>query len=224
MALDIHVMPLWRFWAGQYTTAMERLAERTGSTMSRIGNPKALYDEREARQLAKAVRLWIEQKTGTTDAWEDDGDIAFSEQFQFEAVHAVRAYAAHTEISDEPFDLTGEFHHSRALRRVLAGVPTDFPHLIHHEDNAGFYVPADFARPLKLMGKPPTIGSSVRLMIELANLRRGLGDFPDYTARQSGEQDDEPQVGLAWVKHGIAFLYHVCWTSVQARLPVTFDG
>lgn len=30
MALDIHVMPLWKFWAGEYTTAAERFAEQNG--------------------------------------------------------------------------------------------------------------------------------------------------------------------------------------------------
>jgi len=217
-------MPIWRFWAGEYTTAIERFSESTGMPLSRVGRPKALYDELESRQLAKGVRVWIEQRTGITNAWDDDGDIAFSEQFQFEAIHAVRAYAAHTESSDTPFDIIGDFHESRALRRVIAGVPTEFPHLIHHEDNQGFYVPIDFERPLKLMGSPPTVGSAVQLMIELANLRTGIGDFPDYIQRQNGQQDDEPHPGMAWVKHGIAFLYHVCWTSVQTRLPIVFDG
>jgi hypothetical protein len=158
-------------------------------------------------------------------AWADDGEIAFSEQFQFEAIHAIRAYAAHTEMSpNTPFEITADFHASPAVRRILAGVPTDFPHLIHHEDNQGFYVPLDFEHPMLLMEQPPTIGSSVRLMIELAALRRGLGDFPDFAARQQGAKDQEQHAGLAWVKHGIAFLYHACWTSVQTRLPIIFDG
>ena len=224
MSLDIHVMPLWKFWAGEYTTATERFAESIGTPMSRIGLPKALYGEGEARRLAKGVRLWIEQQTDAGQAWEDDGEIAFSEQFQFEAIHAVRAYAAHIESSQEPFALTADYHRSPAVRRVLAGVPTSFPHLIHHEDNQGFYVPVELERPLKLMGQPPTIGSSVQLMIELATLQRGLGGFPDFAARQQGEQDSEAHSGLAWVKHGISFLYHACWISVQSRLPIIFDG
>jgi hypothetical protein len=224
MSLDIHVMPIWRFWAGEYSTAAERFAASTGTPISRIGQPKALYQSDQAKQLAKGVRRWIEQQTGQSEAWSDDGDIVFSEQFQFDAIHAVRAYAAHTESSEEPFTLTEEFQSSAAVRRVWAGVPTDFPHLILHEDNAGFYVPVDFELPMKLMGQPPTIGSSVQLMIELAALRRRLGDFPDYAARQQGAIDDEPHPGLAWVKHGVAFLYQACWLSVQSRLPIVIDG
>ena len=225
MSLDIHVMPLGKFWAGEYTTAAERFAERTGTSLTRVGNPKALYRRNEAQQLARGVRLWIEQQTGVEDAWDDEGEVMFSEQFQFDAIHAVRAYAVHSENSTEPFELAADFHCLPALRRVVAGVPTDFPHLIHHEDNQGFYVPVDFELPLKLMGRPPTIGSSIRLMIELATLRQGLGDFPDYVSRQQGEDGAlEPHPGLAWVKYGIAFLYQVCWISVQSRLPIVFDG
>jgi hypothetical protein len=225
MALDLHVMPLWKFWAGEYTTATERFAASTGVPMSRVGRPKALYDPHEAQHLAKGVRLWIERQTGVSQAWEDDGDIAFSEQFQLDAIHAVRAYAAHTDMSpDGPFEIITDFHRSPAVRRILAGVPTEFPHLVFHEDNQGFYVPVDFEYPMKLMGKAPTVGSSVQLMIELATLRRGLGDFPDFAARQQGEQGQEPHPGVALVKHGLAFLYHVCWTSVQTRLPIIFDG
>ncbi len=224
MSLDIHVMPIWRFWAGEYSTATERLAEQTGAPFTRTGQPKALYNTGEAQQLAKDVRRWIELKTGLSEAWSDDGDIVFSKQFQFDAIHAVRAYAAHMESSEEPFTLTENFHSSPAVRRVWAGVPTDFPHLIRHEDNAGFYVPANFESPLKLMGQPPIIGSSVQLMIELASLRRRLGDFPDYGARQQGEVDDEHHPGLALVKYGVAFLYQACWLSVQSRLPIVIDG
>jgi hypothetical protein len=224
MGLDIHVMPIWRFWAGEYTTAAERFAEQTGAAISRVGQSKALYPPDESRQLAIGARRWVEQRIGQSEAWNDDGDIVFSEQFQFEAIHAVRAYAAHTECSEEPFAMTDDFHTSPAVRRILAGVPTDFPHLIRHEDNAGFYVPADFESPVKLMGQPPTIGSSVRLMIELAALRRRLGNFPDYSARLQGAINEEPHPGLAWVKHGVAFLYQACWLSVQSKLPIVIDG
>ena len=222
MALDIHVMPLWKFWAGEYTTAMERFAERTGTPMSRIGRQKALYPPQEARDLARGLRLWVEQETGTENAWEDDGAIVFSEQFQFEGIHAVRAYAAHREDSQEPFEITEGFERYPALRKRMAGVPTEFPHLIHHEDNQGLYVPVDFELPL--MGGPFSIGSSVQLMMDLAKLRRNLGAFPDYEEWRVGSPMDEPHPGIAWVKHGIAFLYQACWRSVQSRVPIIFDG
>ncbi|MGC3991844.1 MAG: hypothetical protein QM796_19550 [Chthoniobacteraceae bacterium] len=217
-------MPLGKFWAGEYTTATERLAAAQGIPYTR-SSPKAIAHRNEAYKAAKAVRQWMEQGSFLTEtAWEDDGEIVFSEQFRFEAIHAVRAYATHQERSEEVFHMTTNFRESPFLKRAYTGANTDFPHLIHHEDNTGFYVPVDFPHPKKLMGQPPTIGSSLKLMMELAVLRRKLGALPTYDEWQAGTPIEAENPSLEWVKYGVIFLYHVCWLSVQHRLPIIIDG
>jgi hypothetical protein len=226
MSLDIHVMPLGKFWAGEYTTKTERFAIESGIIDKYHRNtPKAIAPKAEAYKLAKGVRLWMEQGSFLTEqAWEDEGEIVFSEQFHFDGIHAVRAFAAHQERSEEEFAISEKFSQAPALRRVHQGAHTEFPHLIHHEDNTGFYVPMDFPHPKKLMGEPPTIGSSVQLMMELAALRRKLGNLPTYEEWQNGAKIEAENPGMEWVKYGIVFLYHVCWLSVQHRLPIIIDG
>lgn len=224
MSLDIHVMPLGAFWAGEYSTAAERLAERMGGPeVTRIGRAKELYPADEARRLALGVRRWVEQRTLSAEAWKDEGEIAFTEQFQFPALLAVRAFAAHCEMGKGPFELTENFEESDLLERARNLGTADFSHLIEH-DGEGIYAPTNFKRPLTLVGDGMKIGSTVQLMLELAALRRELGDFPDWTQMRDGMEIVEEHPGLAWVKHGVAFLYAAGWASLQSRLPVIFDG
>lgn len=224
MALDIFVMPFWKYLAGEYTTATERFAETSGTPYSRMGNPKAQASEEEARRFGRNVRIWMERRFLTQDAWDDDGETVFSEQFSFSAIHAVRAYAAHQQWSTGLFELQSGFQDSPLLRKIYGGIPTDFPHLIHHEDNQGFYVPLDFKHPTKLMGESPMIGSSMQLMFELAALRASLGEFPTYEEWVNGSKISAEHPGEELVKYGILFLYRACWLSVQHRLPIIFDG
>jgi len=224
MSLDIHVMPLGKFWAGEYTTGAERFATAQGIPYTR-SSPKGIAPRDQAYKAAKNVRQWMEQGSFLTEpAWEDDGEIVFSEQFRFEALHAVKAYAAHQERSDEVFNATTDFTEAPFIKRVYAGAQTDFPHLIHHEDNTGFYVPLDFPHPKKLMGQPPTVGSSIKLMMELASLRRKLGPLPTYEEWQAGTPIEAENPSLEWVKYGVLFLYQACWLSVQHQLPIIIDG
>lgn len=215
-------MPLGKFWAGEYTTAAERFAEQQGAAFSRLGNPKAVAPQAEAYKMAKGARIWMERKFLTQDAWDDDGEIAFSEQFRVEAFQATRAYAAHFQWpADEPFTMESDFDAAPQLQRIRAGVPTDFPHLVHQQD---IYVPLDFKHPTKLMGQPPTIGSSVRLLSELAKLRPSLNPVPSYDEWKAGTAIEAENTGLHWVKYGVLFLYQACWLSLQHCLPVIIDG
>lgn len=60
---------------------------------------------------------------------------------------------------------------------------TDFPHLIHHPDDSGFYVPFALPAPFVIQGVPRgydekisiTFGSSVALLDELDRLNGALG-------------------------------------------------
>jgi hypothetical protein len=224
MSLDIHVMPFSAFLAGEYTTAAERLAAQLGVPLTRTGNPKAQFPPQEARQVAGNVRRWLEQRTLNVEAWADEGEIAFSEQFTFEAWHAVREFAAHCEFGSGEFEMAEGFGGSPLLRRALSVGTVQFAHLLEHDDNSGLYAPIDFKRPLRLPGNELRVGSTTKLLFELAALRERLGEFPDWAGLKSGERIDDPHPGRSQVKYGIAFLYAAAWTSLQTRLPVIFDG
>src|SRR5688500_1459538 len=116
MSLDVFVMPLSRYLAGDFTTATERFAREQGIPYSRLGGGKPGLPIDEARQFVRSRRSQLSAQLGPEIRWRDEGDTVFAEQFDFDAWHALRAYAANVTrpVSDFAFDV--ESHQHPALR------------------------------------------------------------------------------------------------------------
>lgn len=115
------------------------------------------------------------------------------------------------------------FH--RSFVRTCEKRKTSFPHLIHHGDNTGCWIPVDFRRPVVLSySRYEVVGSSVRLLEELGRVGRVLGlkrDWAQLKGETSVAAEDDP---LSWVKYGWAVLHACARLSVAHQVPVILDG
>lgn len=95
---------------------------------------------------------------------------------------------------------------------------TDYPHLIHHPDDSGFYVPFALPAPFVIQGVPPgydekvsiTFGSSVGLLDELDRLNQALalpgdlGEVGEEAFATLADQHRWPTAAQVW---GVLRLY-----------------
>jgi hypothetical protein len=103
--------------------------------------------------------------------------------------------------------------------RVPAGF--QFNHLINHDDQNGFYVPADFMQSFVI--EETSIGSAVALLAELEALEPVLeGRFPDQLAasRSAGAGEAPELTGPVAVWHA---LRRFCHSAIELDLPFHFD-
>jgi hypothetical protein len=98
------------------------------------------------------------------------------------------------------------------LRQIYGGADTDFPHLMRHSDNRGFWVPADFPEPIE-SNEPKwwRIGSVPRLNAELERIGGLIEGLPPGDDRRQLESGYE-------VFHGATA------KAVALQLPVIIDG
>jgi hypothetical protein len=213
MGLDIFVMPMSRYLAGEFQTPAEKLGA------VRAGSPKPSADLEKAKQTVSRIQQDLTQATGALVSWPDDGEIVLESQFFRESWHLLRAYAAHLDyprragllrrklrfvIDDSPEQHPG-------IGRIWDGARSRFRHMVIHTDCDGFWLPCDFARPISLdpdTGRVLT-GSSVRLLEEL-----------DIVGRPLLSEDESFHL----IKHAWKLLLDAAQLSVKHRLPVVFDG
>lgn len=155
MGLDLFVMPLWRYLSGQFEGPVEALLGA-----HRVGEAKPDDSETAARGRAVGIRKGLEERLGKKLDWPDEGTVALSLQYTYPALQALRAFAAY---QDHPFPRnpgsglplpfaiseTSPEEHPSLLCVYNLEAPTRYPHLIEHSDASGFYLPCDFASPLR---------------------------------------------------------------------------
>jgi hypothetical protein len=128
MALDVHVMPLWRFKAGDFTSPIEknlgikptvisledveddpppppppwylRLLAKLGVIVFEDSEPELTAEEKAtaARERVDELKIQLSELTGTPIDWTDAGEIHYSKQF-FHPV-TLRAFAAWCNLRD----------------------------------------------------------------------------------------------------------------------------
>lgn len=229
MALDLFVMPLSRYLCGDYTTATERLAEKTGTRYARIGAEKAKMSLAEANEMVESIKGMLRKQLGPEIRWNDAGDTVFAEQFSLDNWHALRAFAANVTQPVPGFIFDSGSSQHPGLTKIWSGTRSPYLHLIRHHDNQGYYLPTNFDQPfiLPLFDAPddlqPRAGSSLALLRELNDLGRRIGMSKDLG--EAGWTDqfaaDDP---LESVKYGWAFMRNVAKISVARKLPIIFDG
>lgn len=229
MALDLLVMPLHRYLAGDFKTSTEQFVESLGDSSKYVrvgGKPNVPPDE--AREFVRVMRLRLRDALGEDIRWRDEGETLLCRQLHRDAWHALRAFAADQQAPVRGFVYGEDSCDHPNLAPIYGGNPSAFAHLIRHGDVNGMYLPCDFDRPFAMPlfgGEPvtPLIGSSLRLLKELNVLGARLGLRVDEG--QAGWTDqferDDP---LELPKSGWIVLRHAVRMSVAHKLPLIFDG
>jgi len=157
VGLDLFVMPLWRYLAGQFEGPVEAFLGA-----KRIGEPKPDDPELQARGRVNRLRMDLSERLGKPLDWSDEGAVAVSVQFTYPALQALRAFAAY---QDHPFpreegsarplpfevSKSSPEEHPSLVCVYNLQASTQYPHLIDHSDCSGFYLPVDFPAPLRCL-------------------------------------------------------------------------
>jgi len=229
MALDIYVMPLWRFKAGDFSSPIEAAI----GIAPRVVTPDGVEDAAprvgwlgrwRARREVEAARKAVEAANKVPVRWRDEGDVALGEQSG--GMEPLRAYAVwldHRDLLPEfesPPD--GDYTRHPALGLDIDR-PFTCPHLVGHDCFSGYFLPCDFERlvqvePHLIMGHWPaskTVGSGVRLRRELATIAAQLR--PDA-------EDGPPDGPLRRVRFAFRQLHKAVEVSMLRGLPIIFWG
>lgn len=233
MAVDVYVMPLWRYKAGDFQTTVERvfggttiIATRSGAFVRRVSPAGWFRRWRARREVAHLVRT-ASDAVGGDIGWPDEGDIIYSNQFR--SGPTVLGYlwwrdrrdlfGDYRPISDRDPD-AGTFWSAAPDRKL------SLPHLAGNNYWDELFLPADFpnlveVEPRQCGGgatETKTACSTTRALAELEVVVRELELPRNYDATN---ETDDPLVG---VRLAFDHLRHILEASHQHRLPVIFWG
>src|SRR5438046_1268988 len=95
MALNVYVMPIWRFKAGDFSSSLEALGitptiiTPDGIMLRRRKSRVSFLTRWRAKRQTRQLRSAIEAESGHPIRWNDEGEVAYSEQAGgFEALRA----------------------------------------------------------------------------------------------------------------------------------------
>jgi hypothetical protein len=227
--LDVYVMPLWRFKAGDFHSPIEAAVGMRPKIVTADGLDErparaGWFSRWRARRQVAAIRKAVESINGVPVEWADDGGVVYERQsFGFESL---RAYANWLDCREQfpQFDPPPEGdYYKHPVMSVEVG-RLSCPHLVEHDCYSGYYLPCEFERmvrvePYLIFGQWPAsraVGSSPRLLREL--------DFVQATLQvPEGYQypADDPLVA---VKAAYLQLREVAELSCRCGLPIIFWG
>lgn len=139
-----------------------------------------LHDELlvEGRARVGEIRKAIAAQVEIDVTWDDETTDIDSFDYAPHDLHAIRSLAAHEEYPTRTlwfrrsFRLLPDPRDHRGLRRIYAGANTDFPHMMRHSDDRGFFLPVPFERPVPSNEAAWwMIGSTAGLLQELERIR-----------------------------------------------------
>ncbi|MEA3209359.1 MAG: hypothetical protein QOE70_2416 [Chthoniobacter sp.] len=250
MALDVYVMPLWRFKAGDFTSPIEatlgiKPTIISGSALrpqppwhirflARLGvvdiippEPEPILEERRetAIQEVTALKQDLTALTGATIDWPDTGDVHYNKQYHHPVT--LRAFAAwldHRDALPEFACPPKSNYYEHAIWQVAKPPHRQFPTLIRHSLNTGYFLPVPFkglhfVEPFTAWGRPfhHHVASTHTILRELAELLPFFDTVPTATA----EDGSNPVADARWYAEE---LQRICTLSVEHRLPVIFYG
>jgi hypothetical protein len=215
--IDLHVMSLRRFFRGDF-----ELPAVEGDESERMyGGGKPDDDAEEAERRVRAIQTDLSQRLGVDAHWPDTpvpGPPAYSTRIPKRMLHGLRSLAAHATrphrvlFIPTRFRLLADPRTHSGLRAIYQGAETEFPHLMRHSDNRGFWFPLAFAEPLEcLEPKWWRVGSVPGLESELDRI------LPMIEAMRSGP--DREALHEAW-----RALHGATECSRRLRLPIIIDG
>ncbi len=229
MALDVYVMPLWRFKVGDFRSPIELSTGFRPKIVTTDG-----MEERPAhaswfacwrgRRQVSTIRKTVEFANGTRIHWPDAGAVVYAEQSN--GFEPLRAYSMWLDCREQFPEFTpppeGDYYKHPVMAAQVNQVSC--PHLVGHDCYNGYFLPCEFERlakvePYLIFGRWPAsryVGSSPRLLRELESVQRELRvpDQYDYPA-------DDPLVS---VKAAFLQLREVAQLSCRQELPIIFWG
>ena len=229
MALDVYVMPLWRYKVGDFRSPIEAAtgirpkvvnADGIKEQQVRVG----WFGRWRARRQVKTISKAVEVANGVGISWVDEGGVVYSEQSR--GFEALRAYAIWLDCRDQfPEFLSppkGNYY-EHPVMGVEVSNPS-CPHLVGHDCYNGYFLPCEFERlaevePYLIFGHWPasrSVGSSPRLLRELDLVQEELQVPDSYEWTK-----DDP---LAAVKTAYLQLREIAVLSCHHSLPIIFWG
>jgi hypothetical protein len=231
MALDVYVMPIWKFKAGDFTSPLAKLGLSPvqvgpeGSVVRDGRDRPGWWTRWKARRETARLGREMKDKLGRAVRWNDVGDVVYSSQSG--GFQSLRAYAKWLDCRDQlpSFDPPpqGNYYNHPALAMKLRK-PLTFPQLVGHSCFTGYFLPVEIDRvvyvePFRSWGHVVlhrSVGSSHRLLAELQVLAGELNADEHY---RWVEGDD-----LHEVKQALAQLLTLAKLSCGRDLPIVFHG
>jgi hypothetical protein len=254
MGLDVYVMPLWRFKAGEFTSPIEatlgvkpitiapgqrpkeRLAPWYLRLLARIGvielvpvSPEASPEDRRALavQQVQSLKTRVTEITGTPVDWPDDGKVYYSEQFHDSGI--LKAFAAWCDHREELPDFlsTPERHYySHPVWRLPEPSVRRFPTISQHSLFAGYLLPVEFAG-IHLV-EPFRSWGDREFFRDVASshiMLKETDELLSFMETLSPPQEDEHDSSpVAVARRYAEQLQEMCRLSIAHRLPVIFYG
>lgn len=228
MGLDIFVMPLWRFKAGDFRSPIELsmgIRPKIVTAEGVVRRPESVgwLDRWRSRRQVAAIRRAVQKANRTPVRWRDEGDQVYAAQAGgMEPLQAYARWLDHRDLLPEFESMSGDYDKHPAL--ILESErPPSCPHLAWHSLFSGYFLPCEFdqvieVEPFLIAGYWPAahaVGSSPRLRGELARIEEHLQVPDDF---------DDPDDPLRAVKYSFRQLKEVADLSCRHALPIIFWG
>lgn len=238
MSIDSYVMPLWRFRAGDVSTAVQRaFGAKTGaSLMTPDGRQMQVSEGKPIDKLEeRRCRLWVERlkrevsraRPGVVIDWNDDGPTHYAEQVN--GVLALTTYALALQYEDTlgPATLSDNQHpYTHPAWRAFVQNPRPIRHrnLITLRVDVGYILPCDFDLPVRVDPRVENgrerfsqASSAPAVLRDVRALREELGVPAGY----KGEAHDWPQNTVCWM---LSEMERMLTLSDAHGLPVVLWG
>ena len=159
MATDCLVVPLWRYFAGDYTTSLERLGGADKVTRVEVDSASGkarvgLRQRHRGRKAARALMRDASVAAGQELSWNDEGDCVYSQQYHGDdALHLYAQWYPNRDRLPEWDPEAWRYASKGSFRKevFLAGRERS---LLHHASTfgfqGGFVFPVHLDRPLRI--------------------------------------------------------------------------
>lgn len=250
MALDVYVMPLWRFKAGDFTTPIEATLGIKPTVISvvpmpppppwyirllaKIGIVEIIPPETEptpeeqrgiALQSVADLKAKLTMLTGTKVEWPDTGEIHYNKQFHHPVtLQAFAAWLQHRDKLPEFLSAPEQNYYKHPVWQTAKPPHKKFSTLIQHSLNAGYFLPVAFEG---LHHVEPFNAWGHEFHRHVAStytiLEELAGILPHFDTIPVKKTEDgyDPVANARWYAEE---LQRICRLSIEHRLPVIFHG
>lgn len=242
MATDVYVMPMWRFFAGDFDTALETFLgnERVQTVEISDGKPRirrrsnkvSIWRRWRARYTCRRLMRQAEQQLGRKLVWDDDGEVVYCNQFR--SGETIQSYLWWLDREDLFPDHGGfpprEDDFARRFWWTERDRPMTYPHLQRCGYYSDFFLPVDFERPVLVDREINSCGIEVGRAVcssqaayrELEDVCKRLDLPEEYTEAWTPACPDPDDI--VGVKMSLDHLRKILRLSITHALPVLFWG
>lgn len=227
MAIDCLVLPLWRLYAGEYTTDLDRLAggrvkvielDAGGGVSIRSRAQRSSWLRRlRGRWQARRLIRDASRAAGRKLRWKDEGDVKYS--CQFLADNVVQAFAAWFPIRTEVPPLAAD----RPWNKELVETVKARGHQYRHLDGLGFMdtfvFPVDLEAPLRIRPEEHFWGTT---HTRIYSGRRALSDLLRLQDDFEGVRQEIDETVCDLLAGGLDILHEALTLVESEQLPAAF--